>query len=94
MPKDKPPDTTTHTLHVPDELDRKLKMLAKYGTVDNFIVKCIEEGLAPRWKEYVAQEYARLKKSDYGENGQEPIRRSSPPDAGEVSSDKRRRKSS
>ncbi len=62
MAKVQPPDTTGHQLYLPNELDRKLKLLAKYGTVDDFIIKCIEEGLEPHWKEYITKEYAKVQK--------------------------------
>jgi hypothetical protein len=90
MGKIQPPDTTGHQLYLPDELDRKLKLLARYGTVDDFIIKCLEAGLAPHWKEYVAQEYARLHEEDKSENRQGTIRRSSSPDAGQASAKNRR----
>jgi hypothetical protein len=60
MAKPQPPNTTGHQLFLPNELDRKLKLLAPYGTVDDFIIKCIEDGMDRRWREYVSREYARL----------------------------------
>jgi hypothetical protein len=77
MAKVQPPDTTGHQLYLPNELDRKLKLLAKYGTVDDFIIKCLEAGLAPHWKEYVAQEYARLHDGEQDESKQTEVRRGS-----------------
>jgi hypothetical protein len=81
MAKQQPPNTKGHTLFLPNELHQKLKLLASYGTVDNFIIQCIEDGLAPRWKEYVAEEYARLQEEEKNENRQRAVRRSSPPNA-------------
>ena len=60
MGKPQPPNTKGHQLFLPNELDQKLKLLATYGTVDDFIIKCIKEGLEPHWRKYVTQEYARL----------------------------------
>ncbi len=66
MAKTQPPNTTGHQLYLPNELDRKIKMLARYGKVDDFIIKCIEAGIEPPWKEYVTQEYARLQQDENG----------------------------
>jgi hypothetical protein len=91
MGKTQPPNTKGHQLFIPNELHGKLKLLASYGTVDDFIIKCIEAGMAPHWRDYVSQEYARLNPGEKGENGQKAIRPSSPPDAREVAAKKKRR---
>jgi hypothetical protein len=80
MGKQQPPNTKGHQLFLPNDLDQKIKTLAPYGTVDDFIIRCIREGLAPHWKQYISQEYASLQKNQ-NENRQGPIRRSSPADA-------------
>jgi hypothetical protein len=85
MPKKQPTDTTSHTLFLPNELDRKIKSLAKYGTADDFIIRCIEEGIVPHWKEWIAQEYAKVSEGVKDENRQGTVRRTSPPDAAEPS---------
>ena len=64
MAKQQPPDTTGHQLYLPNELHQRIKVLAKYGTVDDFIIGCIKEGFEPLWKEYVTQEYARLQQGE------------------------------
>ncbi|HUK26351.1 MAG TPA: hypothetical protein VLV49_17355 [Terriglobales bacterium] len=89
MAKSQPPNTTGHQLFIPNELDRKIKMLAAYGTVDEFIITCIEAGLEPHWKNYVSQEYARLQDD---ENGKEPVRRSAAPDVAKTSAENVRNK--
>jgi hypothetical protein len=68
MAKKQPANTTGHTLFLPDELDRKIKVLAKYGTADDLIIECIEEGIASRWKKWIAQEYARVTQGAQDEN--------------------------
>ncbi|HKI27356.1 MAG TPA: hypothetical protein VKA07_13610 [Candidatus Sulfotelmatobacter sp.] len=80
MPKKQPADTTSHTLFLPNELDRKIKSLTKYGTADDFIIQCIEEGIVPHWREWIAREYAKVNEGATGENGQGTVRRSPPPD--------------
>jgi hypothetical protein len=64
MAKAQPPNTTGHQLYVPNELHQKVKLLASYGTVDDFIIKCIEEGVEPHWREYVTKEYAKVQKGE------------------------------
>ena len=86
MGKPQPPNTKGHQLYLPNELDRKIKTLATYGTVDDFIIKCIEEGLEPHWNEYVIQEYARLQEKK-NENGPGSVRRSSQANAGETTAE-------
>ena len=91
MGKLQPPNTKGHQLYLPDELDRKIKSLTSYGTVDDFIIKCIEEGLQPHWDEFVTQEYARLQEKK-NENGHGSVRRGSPPDAAKASAKNRKDK--
>src|SRR5580693_1451609 len=90
MAKPQPPDTTSHTLFLPNELDRKIKTLAKYGTAYDLIIKCIEDGIAPHWKEWIAQEYAKVTEGVKHENGQRTIRRSSPPETRAANKDQKK----
>lgn len=92
MAKQRPPNTTAHQLYIPDDLDRKIKVLAKYGTVDDFIIKCIQDGMNPLWEAYVEQEYARLKPKYDDENKQGTIRRASPQDAPKAAAENHRNK--
>lgn len=92
MAKKQPADTTSHTLFLPDELDRKIKVLAKYGAADDLIIKCVEEGIASRWKGWIAQEYAKVTEGSQDENRQGAVRRSSPPDAKQASKENRKDK--
>jgi hypothetical protein len=87
MAKSQPPDTKGHQLFLPKELDQKLKLLAPYGTVDDFIIKCVREGLEPYWREYITQEYASLNSGDSIESRQRPVRRSSQSDAKKASAE-------
>jgi len=59
MGKKQPPNTTGHLLFVPDDLHQKLKILAKYGEVDDLIIRCIRDGFEPHWRKFISQERLR-----------------------------------
>jgi hypothetical protein len=87
MAKQQPPNTKGHTLFLPNELHRKIKVLTKYGTADDLIIECVEEGISLRWKDWIAQEYAKVAEGTHDENRQGTVRRSSPPDATKASAE-------
>ena len=74
MGKHQPPNTKGHQLYIPDELHQKLKLLFAHGTVDDFIIKCIEAGIKPHWEEYVTREYAKVQEGRRGENRKKSVR--------------------
>jgi hypothetical protein len=60
MAKLQPPNTVSHQLFLPIDLDKKAKMLAEYGKVDALIIECLEEAIGPRYEKWLKHELAKV----------------------------------
>jgi hypothetical protein len=47
-----PPNTKSKTIYLPVELHAKLTRVAGYGKVEQLIIECLEEAIAPRYKKW------------------------------------------
>jgi hypothetical protein len=60
MRKSKPDGTVSHQIYLPEDADRKLKTIAKYGTWDDAIVECAVEGIEARWRAHIERAHATI----------------------------------